>query len=155
MYCYYVLPRLTLLLQCRGLKLGRWGSLGASYRLGADGVVTAAAACCGTSSWRDHAGWVPHALRDVGGAAPEARLQTQTCEVLRVPLDAVYTVGPGKTVQVPTTSFPSGFLLLFYLLRLGCRARRRRGGGGCRCLGCGGVCDGVLHAYSNGGGGDL
>ena len=78
-------------------------------------------------------------------------MRTQTCEVLRVPLDAVYTVGPGKTVQVPTTSFPSGFLLL--LLRLGCRARRRRGGGGCRCPGCGGVYDGVLHAYSNGGGG--
>ena len=98
------------------------------------------------------AGWVPHAPRGVGGAAPEARLRTQTCEVLRVPLDAVYTVGPGKTVQVPTTSFPSGFLLL--LLRLGCRARRRRGGGGGRCLGgAGGVCDGVLHAYSNGGGG--
>ena len=92
----------------RGLLYG-----GASY--GAGDVLTtseAAAACCGTSSWRDHAGWVPHALRDVGGAAPEARLQTQTCEVLRVPLDAVYTVGPDKAVQVPTTSFPSGFLLL-------------------------------------------
>ena len=42
------------------------------------------------------AGWVPHAPRGVAGAAPEARLQTQTFEVLRVPLDAVYTVGPGK-----------------------------------------------------------
>ena len=43
------------------------------------------------------AGWVPRAPRGVAGAAPEARLQTQTFEVLRVPLDAVYTVGPGKT----------------------------------------------------------
>ena len=69
----------------------------------------AAAACCGTSLAGPLAGWVPHAPRGVAGAAPEARLRTQTFEVLRVPLDAVYTVGPGKIVQVPTTCFPSGF----------------------------------------------
>ena len=36
----------------------------------------------------------PRAPRGVGGAAPEARLRTQTFEVLRAPLGAVYTVGP-------------------------------------------------------------
>ena len=63
-------------------------------------------------------------------------MRTQTFEVLRVPLDAVYTVGPGKTRPGPRNLLPVRIFLL--LLCLGCRARRRRGGGGCRCLGCGG-----------------
>ena len=111
---------------------GRWGLLydGASYggaSYGADDGVTA---CCGTSLAGPLAGWVPLAPQGVAGAALGARLRTQTFEVLRAPLGAVYTVGPeswtpsGPHNQLPvwissTTSAP------------GCRARRRGSGGGC------------------------
>ena len=121
--------------------------MGSSYGLGADDGVTAwgflrcrrwcdgLGGCSGLL--RDFflagplAGWVPHAPRGVAGAAPEARLRTQTFEVLRAPLGAVYTVGPGSwTPPGPHNQLPV-WIFFCYLLSLGCRAGGGGGGRGC------------------------
>ena len=82
------------------------------------------------------AGWVPHAPRGVAGAALEARLRTQTFEVLRAPLGAVYTVGPGSwTPPGPHNQLPV-WIFFSATSAPGVPCRRRRGGGGGR--GCGG-----------------
>ena len=82
-------------------------------------------------------------------------MQTQTFEVLRVPLDAVYTVGPGKnSSRSPQPASRQDFLLCYFC------AWGAAPGGGAAAAAAGawgvevyGVCDGVLHAYSDGGGG--
>ena len=165
MYCYYVHTWLTsddccegvfvtlYFLRCRGLKLG----LGGASHIADDGVTAleAAAACCGTS-WRDH-------LLDGSPLPPRAWQGRPRGPVCFLQTWFVLWRPPRRRVRPRalghnSTRYPD--LLPVRLFFCSCYAWGAAPGGGAAAAAAGawgvevyGVCDGVLHAYSDGGGG--
>ena len=76
-------------------------------------------------------------------------MRTQTFEVLRAPLGAVYTVGPESWTPPGLHNQLPVWIFFYFLLRLGCRAAP---GGGKAAAAAGGVEDGLYVDSGQGAG---